>query len=335
MLILSNALSDRPDEGSLKVATCLTKRLKAAHPEVGVISYERRSSLTDVHLKLNKLLLNGSLFRLLREKREPVLYLPFPTRPLPMAARIFLLSHVCPERVAAVLPLTRKHGILSRFLLKCSPARIVVLSRTAAEYYGNMVGKHRVVYLKTGVDTRRFCPVSPARKRELKKKYGFDPEKKVLLHVGHLKEGRNLRVLLAVPGDWQVLLAVSTFTKQERDLRTTLEQAGNITILDRFLPDVEQLYQLADAYIFPVKEACNSIDAPLSCLEAAACGLPVITTAYGEMEALLERPGFLPMEWEDLSRLLAWVELETGKGRDAVLAYDWERGAEELWRMFP
>lgn len=332
MLILSNALSDRPDEGSLKVATCLTKRLREAHPEVTVVSYERVCQLTDAYLKLNKLLLNISLFRLLRERRETVLYLPFPTRPLPMAARLFLLSRLCPRKVAAVLPLTRPHGPMSRFLLKHSRAEIVVLSRQAARYYGKMVGESRMVHLKTGVDTRRFCPAAPEKKAALKEKYGLDPTQKVLLHVGHLKEGRNLRALLDVPGDWQVLLAVSSFTKQEENLRKDLEAAGNITILDGFLPDVEELYQLADVYFFPVREACNSIDAPLSCLEAAACGLPVITTAYGEMASLLGHPGFFRLEGE-LSQLLKQTENSGKESREAVRAYDWEKGAETLWKL--
>ena len=332
MLILSNALSDRPDEGSLKVASCLTKRLKEAHLEVTVLSYERTCALTDIHLRLNKLLLNVSLFRLLLERKEPVLYLPFPTRSLPMAARVFLLSHVCPETVAAVLPLTRPHGTMSRFLLKYSRARIVVLSRQAAQYYGKMVGNSRVLHLKTGVDVRQFCHVSSEKKAELRGKYGLDPTKKVLLHVGHLKEGRNLRALLGVPGDWQVLLAVSSFTKQEKDLRSTLEAAGNITILDTFLPNPEELYQLSDAYLFPVQEACNSIDAPLSCLEAAACGLPVITTAHGEMASLLGHPGFFWLEGA-LHQLLERVKGCKDESREAVLLYHWEKGAETLWQM--
>lgn len=332
MLILSNALSQTPDEGSLKVATCLTETIKAAHPAVTVLSYERSCPLADVHLQLNKLLLNISLFRLLQERKEPVLYLPFPTRPLPMAARIFLLSHVCPEPVAAVLPLTRKHGLLSRVLLKHSRARIVVLSRQAAGYYGAMVGTDRVLHLKAGVDIRRFCPASPEKQVALRRTYGLAPDRKVLLHVGHLKEGRNLRTLLTVPEHWQVLLVVSSFTKQEKDLRKTLEAAGNITILEGFLPKPQEVYQLADAYAFPVVKECNSIDAPLSCLEAAACGLPVICTPYGQMAELLKEPGFFPLEgyWP---RLLEQAENSRKESREAVLSYQWERGAQMLWQM--
>lgn len=333
MLILSNCLTETPDEGSLKVAESLVSRIKAAVPETTVISYERRSRLTDIFLKLNKLLLSRELTGLLKEKQEPVLYLPFPTRALPMAARIFLLSHLCPEKVSVVLSMTRPHGPLSRLLLKRSRAHLFVLSRRTAEIYSQMVGEDRVTYLKTGVDTRRFHPVSPERAAELKRKYGLDPSRKVLLHVGHLKAGRNLARLMEIDSDCQILLVASTFTadSREEDLRKKLEQRGNITIIDRYLPDIEEIYQLSDAYFFPVAAAHNCIDVPLSCLEAAACGVPVITTDYGEMAEFVGKPGFFFLEMEEINELLDRALAQMGRpARESVMEYDWAKAAREL-----
>lgn len=334
MLILSNALSDRPDEGSLKVASCLTESLKAAHPEVTVVGYERTCSLTDVQLKLNKLLLSPALFRLLRQKQKPMLYLPFPTRALPMAVRLFLLSRICPQSVMAVLPMLRYHGPLSRWLLRHSRVQIAALSGPSRDYYASILGENRVLYLKAGVDTRQFVPVPPERKRELKEEYGLLPDRPVLLHVGHLKEGRNLRAMLEAGEAWQCLIVVSTFTKQEEALRKELEKRENIHILDRFVPRMEELYQMSDAYFFPVTEAHNCIDAPLSCLEAAACGLPVITTDYGEMVQFTEKTGFfqyVPGETE-LSGLLEQAKnCDSEMIRSQVLDYDWETAAAGLW----
>jgi len=333
MVILSNALSDRPDEGSLKVASCLAGRIKAADPGVTVISYERHTSLSEVHLKPNKLLLDPSLIRLLRQRQEPVLYLPFPTRALPMAARIFVLSLVSPTKVIAVLSLTRQHGWLSWMLLKSSRAHLVAISRKSYDFYREIVGSHRVTYLKTGVDTRKFRPVSPERSAALKARYGLDPEKPVLLHVGHLKEGRNVGKLLDADPDWQILLVVSTLTEQDEALRKTLEQRKTIKIIDRYLPDMEELYQLADVYFFPVTAENNCIDVPLSCLEAAACGVPVVTTAYGEMGELAGKPGFFFVDekMEDLNERLRQALTCGREGiRGSVLPYDWENGAKTL-----
>ena len=44
MLILSNSLSQTADEGSLKLATSIVKRLKKENPDTYIISYERSFS---------------------------------------------------------------------------------------------------------------------------------------------------------------------------------------------------------------------------------------------------------------------------------------------------
>lgn len=325
MLILTNCLTPTPDEGSLKVGCCLTRAVKSRCPETKVISYERRSELTDVFLKTNRLLLSRELLRQIRQETEGVLYIPFPTRSLPMALRLFLLSRLSPVPVTAVLSMTRNHGPLSRLLLKYSRGKLAALSRTSADFYGSFVGEDRVLYLKAAVDTAAFTPVSPARARSLKEKYGLDPDRKVLFHAGHLKRGRNLQRLLEFPGHIQLLLAVSSFTRQEEDLRILLEQRENVTLLQGFLPHIEELYQLCDGYVFPVEEKYNCIDVPLSCLEAAACGKPVITTGWGEMAELLGKPGFYPLtRWE------AALEDRENSTRSAALCYDWRLAAEKL-----
>ena len=331
MLILSNCLTDTPDEGSLKVACTLASHIKAEAPETTVVSYERRSGLTDIHLDLNKLLLSHKLWKLLWKKQEPVLYLPFPTRSLPMAARVFLLSRVCPGNLGVVLSMPRECGLVSRFLLKHSRARLFLLSQSAAEEFARIIGKDRAVYLKTGVDTKRFQPVSPARAAELKEKYGLAPDRMVLLHVGHLKEGRNLSRLTEIDADIQMLLVVSTSTQEDAALRKTLEDCPNIKIRNQYFPNIEELHQLSDVYFFPVTEEYNCIDIPLSCLEAAACGLSVVTTPYGEMAQFRGKPGFFFLETEELNGLLRRALAQPdGVARKAVLEYDWANAARKL-----
>lgn len=325
MLILTNCLTATPDEGSLKVGCCLTRAIKTRWPEVRVVSYERRSELTDVFVKTNRLLLSRDLLGQIRKETEGVLYLPFPTRSLPMALRLWLLSRLSPVPVTAVLSMTRKHSIVSRLLLKHSRVKLAALSRQSAAFYETVVGKDRVLYLKAAVDTSAFTPVSPERARRLKTQYGLDPDRKVLFHAGHLKRGRNLQRLLEFPERIQILLAVSTFTRQEEDLRKLLESRENVTVFQGFLPHIEELYQLCDGYVFPVEEGENCIDVPLSCLEAAACGKPVITTGWGEMEALLGSPGFYPLtRWEEA------LNDRSCDPRAAALSYDWATAAETL-----
>lgn len=333
MLILTNSLSDTPDEGALKAATNLVTRIRELDPTVKIITYDRVGSLSDQHLKLNKLLLNRELFRLLRQE-ESMLYIPFPTRSLPMAARTFLLSRIFPGKIRALLTMTCPLGPAAKFLLRRSGAEFGVLSRDAWTLFREFLPENRVLRVKTGVDTGKFAPATAGKARELKAKYGFDPDRSVVLHVGHLKTGRNVAALTGLSKDFQALLVVSTHTEQEELLRRELLEAGNIRILDTYVPEIQELYQLSDVYFFPVEQPGNCIDVPLSCLEAAACGKPVVTTAYGEMKEFLGKPGYFFLksseETEIVQVITAALKSEPGLTRAAAEEYDWNNAAKML-----
>ncbi len=154
--------------------------------------------------------------------------------------------------------------------------------------------------------------------------------------MGHLQEGRNLRALLALPRGYQVLLVASSFNKPNHDLslKERLAQAPNLQIIEGYLPRVQELYQLADVYFFPVQDQNSCIDLPLSCMEAAACGVPVVTTEFGEMAAFRGREGFYfidSFEPKALADLLEKAMAEhTQKGREVAMEYDWNKAVERF-----
>jgi len=339
MLILSNCLTSVADEGCLKVANSLVKRIKAASPDVTVVSYERRSPETDQYLELNKLLLNKSLFRLLRRQREPVLYIPFPARSISIAIRCLVLSVLAGRRIHVLLAMTGTYGPAAKLLMRMSGTRVFALSEESAAYYAGIVGTDKTVYLKTGIDTNRFVPVSAERVKELKKNYGLDPDRKTVLHVGHLKKGRNLAQLLKLDNQYQVVLVVSTLTQDDwdEDLRKDLLQCPNIRILERYIPEIQEVYQLSDLYFFPVESKSHCIDAPLSALEAAACGKPVVTTEFGELKAFLGKDGFYFLDSFEPDALNDRVEQalkgQNGHIRDVVLEYDWNHAVSRLLHL--
>ncbi|MBR7132412.1 MAG: glycosyltransferase [Clostridia bacterium] len=329
MLILSNGLTEKVDEGFLKVASSLIKRIKKAKPDTVVVSYDRKTDISDHHLNLNKLLLNKELFSLLRKEKQEVLYIPFPAKALSTALRIFILSLFSKPRVKVILVMRTPFDFASRLLLNLSRAEIIVFSKASADFYKNILSKKRVTYLKTGVDTEKFIPVSEEKQRHLKEKYNISPEKKVILHVGHLKVGRNIDELTKLDSKYQILLVVSQQFENEKDtdLRQRLESKENIKILDSYIPEIEEVYQLADVYFFPVKDEGNCIDVPLSCLEAAACNKPVVTTDYGEMKEFLDKEGFYFIDAADSKTLNSLIEIATNKTalpRDAVIEYNWD-----------
>lgn len=327
MIILTDCLSDYSDEGSNCVAENLIRQLKRNDPGTTIVSFHRTGDLSDLHLSLNPLFLNRPLLSLLRHRQETVLYVPFSSNTRGAVFRTFLLSRLSKSKICVLFMLRRPMDRITRMLLRESGAKVLCLSEEACEFYRSVVG-FRASYLKTGVDTQRFFPVDAQTKAALRQKYGIDPRRKVLLHVGHLKEGRNIRQLLNVDERYHVILVVSTQTKNERSqsLQNALASRPNTTIIDSYLPDIQQLYQIADVYFFPVQEPGNCIDVPLSVLEAAACELPVVTTPYGELQQFQETEGFYFLDSfdpEHLNPLLDRAIAATCGNRSAVLPYDW------------
>ena len=334
MIILSNCLTDTADEGARKVATSMVRVLKQKKPDTTVITYDSRCSLSDVHLKVNKLLLNRKLLRMAGSKKEELLYIPSPAKMLPLAVRLLVLSRAVKAGVSVVLTMPFAVKPLSKKLLLASGAKILALCEKTKQYYSQALDIP-VRRLCAGVDAQRFCPVSAQEKEALRQQYGLPAEKPIVLHVGHLKKGRNVAQLLNLPEKFHGVLVVSPHTAGEQDgkLKAQLLEKKNITLIEDYIPQIQQIYQLSDVYLFPVvqEEAC--IDSPLSALEAAACGIPVVTTDFGEMKSLLDKEGFYQISSFDPEQLTGLLEQAIGEKKDprpAVLAYDWQNAVNTL-----
>ena len=336
MLILSNSLTQSADEGSLKLASSLVKRIKTKYPDsTYVVSFEREFPDSGIHVNLNKFHLTRQLISIIRKQNQSVLYIPFPAPTLSMSIRIFLLSLFCRKGLRVMMIRQYPMNCVSKILLRLSKAEIVAFSKKAYEFYYPMV-KGRVLYLKSGIDTKKFVPVLEEKSRELKIKYGFDPERPIILHVGHMKEGRNVAELKKIDKKYQVLLVVSTLSKERQNtqLKEELLQSSNIRVMEGYIPCIEEIYQMSDVYFFPVKKVGHCIDVPLSCLEAASCNKPIVTTDYGEMSEFSEVDGFYFID--DMTSDVINEKIEKALSnnsfnmRDSVMNYDYDNAIECL-----
>lgn len=154
-------------------------------------------------------------------------------------------------------------------------------------------------FFPNGVDTLRFRPGSKSEKSMLRKKWGISPDDFVVLHVGHIRNNRNLEVLKKIreiPG-LRVIIVGGTTNPADEGLKRELTAAGCV-VFHRFIDDISEIYKISDLYVFPTKynharlpqsyNEIGAVDMPLSVLEAMSANLPVITNPFGALPRAFE-----------------------------------------------
>lgn len=216
---------------------------------------------------------------------------------------------------------------------------------------------HRVIY--NGVETGAFPSLweQPERVKAVRASYGLGSEPTVLF-AGKLREAKGVHILLkamtrlwqAVPDAALVLVGGTEYgrgrTMREtpfmQGLRARIAQAPGKVVLTGFIPpeQMPQAYLLGDVFVGPsqIEEGLG-----LVFLEAAAAGLPVISTRrggipevvrHGETGLLLDHPDDDRELAASLSTLLHGAPLRQHlgeHGRDWVRAnFTWEKIAADL-----
>jgi glycosyltransferase involved in cell wall biosynthesis len=221
---------------------------------------------------------------------------------------------------------------LSRLL---KPDLFLVQSKEAQKYFCAL--DWNVKWLSNGVNWRRFYPVTDAERKKLKVHYGFTTSKPIVLHVGHLQLNRNLLLLEELSNKkYQIVIIGSTYLGIDQRLTTELKKRGWIYYAG-YQPNIVDFFRLADCYVFPVKPG-NSLDTPLSVLEAMACNLPVVTTRFSGLDALFcEGNGFYFADnseqfcFQVMHALNSDTKLAT---RDMVLQYSWSAICDQLQHYY-
>lgn len=187
--------------------------------------------------------------------------------------------------------------------------------------------------LPTGIDLSKFTP-DTASKAGLRKKYSLPDDKRILLHVGHIRESRNILWLQDIQKslpDIQVVIIGSTSTSQDEHVRLKLE-ADKVIILREAFPEIQEIYQASDIYCFPVTRLQGAMEIPLSVIEAMATNLPVITSRFGRLPELFEDDDcYRYVEGpEDIKSLLATDFGSKCTNRNKVTDFTWEHTASIL-----
>jgi len=220
---------------------------------------------------------------------------------------------------------------LTRWTVTFTKTDLVIAQSEDAEKEFKKLGCNVKFMVCSGVDVKRFVPVSGKRKEELREKYGIDHEKFVILHVGSIRKWRNVEILKELQscnaGETQVLVVGRTSTKFERNVALELEKMG-CKIINEYVPKIEELYALSDCYVFPTTDPVGSIDIPLSVLEAMATNLPVVSTRFGGLLTIFKEGDglFFVEDGENIYKTIE--DIKNGKleikTREKVLSYSWE-----------
>ncbi|MFA5309035.1 MAG: glycosyltransferase family 4 protein [Dehalococcoidales bacterium] len=325
-------MSEPVDEGIKHFAHSLIESCPEEYKVLGlaVRAPRKNGNSHTVSLKTNRLFLNYSLWERIRHFQPSVIcYLPSASATLFsfLRSRILKLQYVR-ARVVMVSLQSREYGWLARHLIRLfSPDTVFVQNEQAMQRLASLGCNTRL--LPSGVDLKKFVPASAARKAELRAKYGLDPKAYTILHVGHLTQGRNVELMIRARQEHnaQVILVSSGLRHEDRDkLNRELKENG-VIVMDRYIPEIEEMYQLSDCYLFPVFSNRACIGVPLSVLEAMACNIPVVSVKYGTLPKMFEAGNglvFADSPDELMAGLARVRNLENCRTREKVIPYSWQ-----------
>jgi glycosyltransferase involved in cell wall biosynthesis len=292
VVVVSENLGGVLDEGIRKFATNLLDGFRAHGDAYGVATSSDNHTWHQMvkHVSTNKLF-TGKALREELEELDPglIVYIPSASATTFAFWRARMLKRYAPNaRVAMVAVQPRYHSPLGRLLVsEMGPDKVFAQSRRTIQYM-EWLGK-AAQFVPSGVDLDQFRPVTPDDKRELREKYDLPPDDYLVLHVGHLKPGRNVELLAKCEDIATPILVCGASMGHDDGLRRGMTEPG-VIVIDSYVREIEEIYQACDAYVFPTREEDSAMDFPLSVLEAMACNLPVVAYPFGGLPLAFE-PG--------------------------------------------
>ncbi len=337
--IIAEDLRPPIDEGMKKTSLNLIHSFVNKGVEVSTFTrYATCLPAYTLGLPSNRLFLGKNFYRAMRIKSPAlILYIPSSSGTVGAFSRAAVLKTLSGGIPLGLVNLqSRKLPGFVRYLRFRNFVNVVFTQSRASAIALASLGFNTTL-LPGGVDTTIFRPVDEDTKCKLRTKYGFPVSSRIVLHVGHVKQGRNVSMLagLAAKG-YQAVMVAGASAGTDQVLLADLRRSG-VTVITGFVERVQELYQLADCYLFPVLDATSAIDAPLSVLEAMACNLPVVTTRFGALLSMFQSGhGFYFFDpKEDITSLVE----RACENRDCMTSrivsnYSWDNLASTILNSF-
>ena len=314
------------DEGVKNFAFMVNKKLNLSHQVQLVRDIRSVPSMFNNLFIVPRIVLKAIFFR-----PDKVIYIPKSAFTFSSLLKIAILKTFLGKKLIAVGVQKRNFSKWQTHIARLLPMpKLYVLSAGMADELKKIGHSPQVIPI--GVDSDRYRPSND--RKLLYKKYSISEHRQVLLHVGHIKESRNVRWLMDVQlarPDIQVVLVGSTTTEQDDALLHELESAG-IMVIRQHLPDIHELYQIASWYCFPVQQDNGAMEVPLSILEGMATNLPIITTRFGRVPEQFEEDEYFRYieNSDDILTALQALKGTSCNNREKAAPYTWSATAEIL-----
>ncbi len=300
ILLVSEEITARPCEGLLVFVMHLCRFLSSRSELTALYGRgEPEESIDAYRLLEGRSLISRSLLKHFRNNHYDLLiYIPSSGATGFGMSRAAMLGRLsgCPLVMIALQ--SREVGKLHRIAAAISRPKLFLSSledlREDIEDLGIATD-----FIMPGVDDRLFVPAEREMAESLRRKYSIPTDRYIVLHVGHITENRGLHAFLRYR-DWgDDVQPVVKAGEVDPALADRLRQAG-VIVIDEYIDSIHEIYQAADLYIFPVSNRRGALEFPLSVIEAASCGLPVMTTRFGALGDVLEEGPLL--RWYSSSR---------------------------------
>lgn len=325
VLLVSELVTSRPNEGTLVFLSHLAPFLRS---EGGLTivhaSGDGHPGARALRVAAPKLLLTGRFVKLLRrESFDAVVYVPHSGLTAPGLVRGAVLRLASRRPVIVIGLQDRSVGPFHRLAGGLGGVDLV-LSPVARVRDGLARAGIETDFIMPGYDDRVFRPAAPGAKERLRAKYNLPADRFILLHVGHVRESRNLEVILRYR-DWgNDVQPVVKAGEVDPSWAHRLRMAG-VIVIDEYIAPVHELYQASDAYLFPVGDPMGAVEFPLSVIEACACNLPVVATRFGILPEMLPEGGGLRY-YDRVSQIpdhIAAIRLEPPATASKVGDFSW------------
>jgi len=327
ILLASEEMTNKPREGSLVFLMHLGRFLHR-EGELTVVHAvgEFDPGIRSLRALSLKTFVTGELIRIARRERfDVVLYVPLSGLTPFGLARGALLRLLTKSPTIAIGLEERHVGRLHAFLTAFGKPDLILSPVSSVRERLQRIGVD-TGFIMPGYDDRLFKPIGPEVRARLKSKYNFPRDRYVLLHVGHVRESRNLEVLLRYR-DWgSDVQPVVKAGEIDPSWAHRLRMAG-IIVVDEYFSDVHEIYQASDCYFFPVNSPAGAVEIPLSVIEACACNLPVLTTRFGALgETIREGTGFCYYDQvSEIAERIAALRLCRSETAAKVKEFSWEK----------